>query len=127
MNWMNRTAAAGLAVALIAGGSTALAKGGKHNKAGKADHGIRGTVSAVTEKTITVETKKKGAQEFQLTDTTVYETKGKKKQGNTPAARTDVQQGAKVQIVASGTTAEKVIISAGKQKAAGKHKHHKNK
>ena len=102
-----------VAVALVVGGASVFAKG---KKGGKVCHGAKGTVTAVDSSSITVETKKKGAKQFQLTASTVYERKGKKGQPNTPAALTEVQQGEHVHVTAAGGKATKVVF---------KKKHHK--
>lgn len=99
--------------AAVAIGGSAFAKG----KGGKS-HSVKGTITAFTNSSITVETKKKGPKDVQLTSSTVYEIKGKKGQPNTTAAYGDLVQGAKVRITTSNGQATEVLISK---------KHHKRK
>ena len=120
-----------LAVALAVGGSTALAKGhkgaGKHaGKAGKAEKAVGGKVTAVDQNSITIDTKKHGAKQYQVNASTTYEFKGKKHQAGRPAALSDVTAGERVQITGGGNQAKKVIISKAKHGAKNKNgKHHK--
>ena len=107
-----------LTFALVAGGSVALAKGQKGEGKKKGEHGMRGTVTVVDADSISIETKKHGTKQFQLAASTVYETKGRKHQANTPATLAAVKKGDRIQIVANGSEVTKVIIEG---------EHHKKK
>jgi hypothetical protein len=61
-----------LAIVLTLVGGEAFAKGGKNRKSG-GDGAIRGTVTAVTSDSITIETRKRGTREFKLSGNTVFE------------------------------------------------------
>ena len=106
-----------VAVALAVGGASVFAKGKKGG--GKVCHGAKGTVTAADTSSISIATKKHGTKQFQLTASTVYEWQGKKGQLGTPATFTDVAQGERARITATGTQATKVVIKKAKH---GKHK-----
>jgi hypothetical protein len=86
--------------------------------------GVSGVVEEVTKDSIKVKvTGKKGAETsetktFTLNSTTKYEKAAGKKAGGSPTAATadDVKVGSHVTISASGSTADKVTIVAGKKK-----------
>ena len=117
MSIISRTAIAGLivAVAVAVGGPAAFAKG---NKGGGTPKPVSGTVTAVDQTSVTIDTKKLGSQKYTVNATTVYETAAKKGEAGTPAALTDVQVGEKVMIEGTTDAATKVII-------AKAHKHKK--
>ena len=117
-----RIVALALAMALMAGGSAALAKGQKAKGGNKGEHGMGGTVTAVDASSISIETKKHGTKQFQLAANTVYETKGKKKQANTPITLAAVKKGMRVQIMAAGSQASKVVVRGEGHKGKGKAK-----
>jgi hypothetical protein len=112
-----------LVVMLATGGATAFAKGYK-NKGGDKERHVRGTVTAADCKSITVETKKHGSQQFRLTSATIVEKVGKKGQTK-PAKQTTtgkaskrgkagkaskIKTGSRVVVTAKGDTAKKVAV-----------------
>jgi len=122
-----------LVLMLTAGAATASAKGSK-NKGGNKDHGVRGTVTAVDGNSITVETRKRGNQKFQITSSTTIERLGKHgqtkpskeakagktgKRGNAAKIR-KIKEGSRVQVTTKGDTAEKITV---KRKKGHKGKH----
>jgi hypothetical protein len=116
MSIISKTAIAGLAVAvaLAVSGTAAFAKG-KHGGASKP---VSGTVTAVDQTSITIDTKKLGSQKYTVNATTTYETAAKKKgEAGTPATLDNVQVGATVLIEGTTDLATKVTISK-----AAKHK-----
>jgi hypothetical protein len=102
---------AGLALAgmTLCTGSIVLAKAKAGKKADKPQV-VLGTVKAVDDKSITVETKKGGSQQFQLTSDTTYKLKGKKGAAEETAARTDLKEGARVAVTAKADQAQSVVI-----------------
>jgi hypothetical protein len=102
---------AGLALVGMAlgSGSIALAKAKAGKKADKPQV-VLGTVKAVDDKSITVETKKGGSQQFQLSADTTYKLKGKKGAAEETAARTDLKEGQRVAVMAKDDQAQSVVI-----------------
>ncbi len=103
---------------VLATGSTALAKA----KAGKKANQLQvvlGTVKSIDGNSLTVEAKKGGSKQLQLTGDTTYKLKGKKGAADETATRTDVKEGERVAITAKGDQAQTVVIE-GKHKKAKK-------
>jgi hypothetical protein len=116
MRSIYRTGIVALVVAVAVAGvsSTAFAKGQKKNKG---THATGGKVTAVDQNSLTIETKKKGAKQFTLTSTTVYEKASKDStKPATPATLADVKTGRHVKVVAAGGQAQKVTLRGGKGK-----------
>ena len=59
---------------------------------------------------LTVETKKGGAKQFQLSDDTKYQLKGKKDSAEQAAARSDVKEGQRVSVTAKGDQVQSIVI-----------------
>src|SRR5262245_30189899 len=76
-----------------------------------------GTVTAVDESVIVLETKKQGSRKFELTRQTVYKSLDMKDVEVKPATLADVHVGAQVKVVASGATADQIVITMKKHKA----------
>jgi hypothetical protein len=98
--------------------STALAKGKAGKKADQPTT-VQGTVKSLDGTALTVETKKAGAKQFQLTDSTTYEVKGKKGGADQAAARADVKEGERVSVTAKGDQVQSIVID-GKGKKSKK-------
>ena len=94
---------------LCATSSTALAKA-KAGKKADQPQTILGTVTAVDGNSLTVETKKAGAKQFQLSDDTKYQLKGKKGGVAQTAARNDVKAGQRVAVTAKGDQVQSIVI-----------------
>jgi len=76
-----------------------------------------GTVTAVDEATIAIETKKQGNRKFELTRQTVYKALDMKDVEVKPATLADVHVGAQVKVVATGATADQIVITMKKHKS----------
>jgi hypothetical protein len=90
-------------------GSTALAKAKSAKKADQPQT-VLGTVKSVDGNALTVETKKGGAKQFQLSDDTKYQLKGKKDSAEQPAVRSDVKEGQRVSVTAKGDQVQSIVI-----------------
>jgi hypothetical protein len=90
-------------------GSTALAKAKSAKKADQSQT-VLGTVKSVDGNALTVETKKGGAKQFQLSDDTKYQLKGKKDSAEQAAARSDVKEGQRVSVTAKGDQVQSIVI-----------------
>ena len=127
---MRRTGivAMALAVALASVGTSAMAKG-KHKGGGKhaavavaKEKKERGTITAGSQDSITIQTKKHGTLEFKLTGSTTFERRQKKT--TVAASVSEATVGMRAVIVAQKKTAEKVTLKkapkAGKKAKGGK-------
>jgi hypothetical protein len=94
---------------LCATGSTALAKA-KALKPADQPQTILGTVASVDGNSLTVETKKAGAKQFQLSDDTKYQLKGKQGSAEQTASRNDVKAGQRVAVTAKGDQVQSIVI-----------------
>jgi hypothetical protein len=114
-------ACAALAVGCIAlNASPALAKA-KASKKADQPQVVLGTVKSVDSNSITVDTKKGGSKQFQLTgDTTYKQAAGKKGGTDSTAARTDVKEGARVAVTVKGDKADSVLIEGTQKKGKKK-------
>ena len=103
-----------LAVALACAGTSAMAKG-KHKGGGRhaataaaKEKKARGTITAVSQDSITIQTKKHGTQEFKLNGSTTFDRRQKK--ATTAASASDAATGMRARIEAKGQTAVKVTL-----------------
>jgi sRNA-binding protein len=76
-----------------------------------------GTVTAVDEASIAIETKKQGNRKFELTRQTVYKSLDMKDVEVKPATLADVHVGEQVKVVATGATADQIVITMKKHKS----------
>jgi len=76
-----------------------------------------GTVTAVDESSIAIETKKQGTRKFELTRSTVYKSLDVKEAEVKPATLADVHVGANVKVVSTGATADRIVITMKKHKS----------
>ena len=110
----------GLAAMVICGlilttGSVALAKAKPGKKADQALV-VLGTVKSIEGNSITLETKKGGSKQFQLTDDTKYKQAGKKGSDEKPADRTDVKAGQRAAVTAKGDQVQTIVIESKQKK-----------
>ena len=105
-----------LALAFAATTGEAAAIKAKAKKAKKTQEAA-GTVTAVDEASIAIETKKQGNRKFELTRQTVYKSLDMKDVEVKPATLADVQVGTQVKVVATGATADQIVITMKKQKS----------
>src|SRR5262245_54097776 len=104
---------------ILATASHAAAVKTKAKKAKKTQEAA-GTVTAVDEASIAIETKKQGTRKFELTRQTVYKSLDMKDAEVKPATLADVRVGAQVKVVATGATADQIVITMKKQKSKKK-------
>ena len=104
-----------LSLACVTAAEAAAVKA-KTKKAKKTQEAA-GTVTAVDESSIAIETKKQGNRKFELTRQTVYKSLDMKDVEVKPATLADVRVGAQVKVVATGATADQVVITMKKQKS----------
>jgi hypothetical protein len=104
---------------VFAGGSTAFAKAKPGKKAGKPQI-VLGAVKSVDSNTITVEAKKGGSRQFQLTGDTTYKLRGKKGAADENATKTDLKEGERVAVTAKGDTAQAIVIEGAHKKSKKK-------
>jgi hypothetical protein len=103
-----------LACTAVAGEEVAVkAKGKKAQKTQEA----AGSVTAVDESSIVVETKKQGARKFALNRETVYKSLDMKDVEVKPATLADIHVGAAVKVVATGSTADQIVITIRNRKS----------
>jgi hypothetical protein len=103
-------------LSLAATSAEAAAVKAKAKKAKKTQEAA-GTVTAVDEATIAIETKKQGNRKFELTRQTVYKALDMKDVEVKPATLADIHVGAAVKVVATGTTADQIVITMKKHKS----------
>jgi len=108
-----------MALAYAATASEEVAVKAKGKKAKKTQEAV-GTVTAVDEASIAVETKKQGTRKFAVTRETVYKSLDMKDVEVKPATLADVRVGAQVKVIASGATADQIVITMKKQKSKKK-------
>ena len=120
MKTVTKTAIISLAIAvtLLAGGTSALAKGGKKDH----DHKVKGTVVAVSADSITIATKKHGEKQFKLSaNTVVLSGHHKKHHGqNGGSSISQVHQGEHVKLIVDNGVVEKIHIKKEHKKHGGK-------
>jgi len=104
-----------LSLACVTAAEAAAVKA-KAKKAKKTQEAA-GTVTAVDEASIAIETKKQGTRKFELTRQTVYKSLDMKDVEVKPATLADVRVGAQVKVVATGATADQIVITMKKQKS----------
>jgi hypothetical protein len=109
-------AALAIGCLLCATSSTALAKA-KALKQADQPQTTLGTVTAVDGNSLTIETKKAGAKQFQLSDDTKYQLKGKKGGAEQTAARNDVKAGQRVAVTAKGNQVQSIVIETKAKKS----------
>jgi hypothetical protein len=100
---------------ILATGSVALAKAKPGKKADQALV-VLGTVTTIEGNSITLESKKGGSKQFQLTDDTKYQQAGKKGSDEKPVARADVKAGQRVAVTAKGDQAQTIVIESKQKK-----------
>lgn len=105
-----------ITLAFAATASETTAVKAKAKKAKKTQEAA-GTVTAVDESSISIETKKQGNRKFELKRETVYKSLDMKDVEVKPATLADVQVGAQVRVVATGATADRIVITMKKHKS----------
>jgi hypothetical protein len=101
---------------LLTANSTALAKSKSGKKADKPQT-VLGTVKSVDGNSVTIDSKKGDAKQFQLTDDTTYKLKGKKGSEAQTATSADVKEGVRVAVTAKGDQVKSLLIETKPKKS----------